>query len=73
AICGASVVYLAIDGNNVGSYEEVRSLANSAVDSVLEKIDDNNRKEQVLKVMPENKEITSDQSQEELSKVDIDN
>ncbi|CAG8651691.1 24294_t:CDS:2, partial [Racocetra persica] len=53
AICGASVVYLAMDGNNVGSYEDVRNLANSAVDSVLEKIVDNDRKEQVSKVMPE--------------------
>ncbi|CAG8835737.1 42804_t:CDS:2, partial [Gigaspora margarita] len=40
-------------GNNVGSYEEVKNLANSAINSVLKKIVDNDRKEQVSKVMPE--------------------
>ncbi|KAF0446497.1 hypothetical protein F8M41_002904 [Gigaspora margarita] len=53
AICGTSVVYLAMGGNNVGSYEEVKNLANSAINSALKKIVDNDRKEQVSKDMPE--------------------
>src|SRR5947199_10000617 len=53
AICGASVVYLAMDGNNVGDYEEVRNFADSAVNSVAEKLVNNDRKEKVLEVLPE--------------------
>ncbi|CAG8851402.1 36907_t:CDS:2, partial [Gigaspora margarita] len=47
------VVYLVMGGNNVGSYEEVKNLANSAINSVLKKIVDNDQKEQVSKVIPE--------------------
>src|SRR2546421_911000 len=53
AVCGVSVVHLAMDGNNVGDYEEVRNFADSAVNSVVEKLVNNDRKEKVLEVLPE--------------------
>ena len=40
AVCGANVVYLAMNGNDLGNYEDVRTLADSAVNSALMKVTD---------------------------------
>ncbi|CAG8572529.1 187_t:CDS:2 [Ambispora gerdemannii] len=43
-VCGASVVYLAVNGINVGKYVGIRALVDHAVNSALIKIIDNERK-----------------------------
>ncbi|CAG8638846.1 5681_t:CDS:2 [Acaulospora morrowiae] len=53
AICGASVVYLAMSDNNVDRYEEIRTLADHAVDLAIKKILDDERKVKVLEVLPQ--------------------
>jgi len=53
AICGASVVFLATIGNTLSAYNDVRSLADSAVNSALTKIVDSERRAKVLEVLPQ--------------------
>ncbi|CAJ0846816.1 7506_t:CDS:2 [Entrophospora sp. SA101] len=53
AVCGANVVYLAMNGNNLGRYEDIRTLADRAVNSALMKITDTERRTRVLEVLPE--------------------
>jgi hypothetical protein len=53
AVCGANVVYLAMNGNNLGKYEDVRTLADSAVNSALTKVTDMERKMKILEILAE--------------------
>jgi hypothetical protein len=53
AVCGASVVYLAMNGNNLDKYEDVRTLADSAVNSALTKITDMERRMKILEILAE--------------------
>ncbi|GES99013.1 hypothetical protein GLOIN_2v1632380 [Rhizophagus clarus] len=53
AVCGANVVYLAMNGNNLGKYEDVRTLADNAVNSALMKVTDTERRMKVLEILAE--------------------
>nr|CAG8646908.1 12663_t:CDS:2 [Entrophospora candida] len=53
AVCGANVVYLAMNGNNLDRYEDIRTLADHAVNSALMKITDTEQRTRVLEVLPE--------------------
>ena len=53
AVCGANVVYLAMNGNNLGKYEDVRTLADNAVNSALMKVTDTEQKMKVLEILAE--------------------
>ena len=50
AVCGANVVYLAINGNNLGKYEDVRTLADNAVNSALMKVTDMEWRMKILEI-----------------------
>ncbi|CAG8552639.1 14442_t:CDS:2 [Dentiscutata heterogama] len=60
AVCSASIFYLTMDGDKVGEYDTIRTLANNAVTSALPKIKDKNRKSQVLKILPQALNITQE-------------
>ena len=53
AVCGANVVYLAMNGNNLGKYEDVRTLADNAVNSALIKVTDTEWRMKVLEILAE--------------------
>ncbi|CAG8708432.1 12516_t:CDS:2, partial [Ambispora leptoticha] len=53
AVCGANVVYLAMNGNNLSRYEDIRTLADRAVNSALAEISDTERRIRILEVLPE--------------------
>ena len=53
AICSANVVYLAMNGNDLGNYEDVRTLADNAVNSTLMKVTDTERRMKVLEILAE--------------------
>jgi len=53
ALCGASVVYLTIEKNVLLPYNKVRELVDRAVNSSLMKIDDLERKNKVLEILPQ--------------------
>jgi hypothetical protein len=53
AICSASVVYLAMDGNILASYNEVRALVDRAVKVALGKITDPDRRLKVMEILPQ--------------------
>ena len=57
AICSANVVYLAMNGNNLGNYEDVRTLADSAVNSALTKVTDMERRMKILEILAEVSDI----------------
>ncbi|CAG8758730.1 21807_t:CDS:10, partial [Gigaspora margarita] len=67
-ICGASVVYLAMDGDALYDYSDLEVLANSAVKTALKKITDADRKARVLEVLPQNVENISDTIRKEIEK-----
>ncbi|CAH1768522.1 8857_t:CDS:2 [Entrophospora sp. SA101] len=53
AVCGANIVYLAMNGNHLGRYEDIRTLADRAVSSALTKITNTERRTKILEVLPE--------------------
>ncbi|CAH1759350.1 11996_t:CDS:2, partial [Entrophospora sp. SA101] len=53
AICSATVVYLAMVDNSLGVYEDVRDLAGRAVEEALKIVDDSDRREKILNILPE--------------------
>nr|CAG8592339.1 14326_t:CDS:2 [Entrophospora candida] len=55
AVCSASVVYLAMDNNTLGSYNDVKDLAECAVNSALGELNDSDsvRKERVSEILPQ--------------------
>lgn len=57
AVCGANVVYLAMNGNDLGNYEDVRTLADSAVNSALMKVTDMERRMKILEILAEVSDI----------------
>jgi len=57
AVCGANVVYLAINDNDLGNYEDVRTLADSAVNSALIKVTDMERRMKILEILAEVSDI----------------
>src|SRR3954447_20191255 len=57
AVCDANVVYLAMNGNDLGNYEDVRTLADSAVNSALMKVTDMERRMKILEILAEVSDI----------------
>lgn len=53
AICGASIVYLAMGSNNMRSYEDVKNLAEQVKNSVWATLDNNDRKMKVSEALEE--------------------
>ena len=56
-VCGANVVYLAMNGNDLGNYEDVRTLVDSAVNSALMKVTDMERRMKILEILAEVSDI----------------
>ncbi|GBB92058.1 hypothetical protein RclHR1_01960008 [Rhizophagus clarus] len=54
AVCGVNIVYLAMNGNDLSNYEDVRILADSAVNSALMKVTDMERRMKILEILAEN-------------------
>ena len=52
-VCSANVVYLAMNGNNLSKYEDVRTLADNAVNSALMKVTNTERRMKVLEILAE--------------------
>ena len=52
-----NVVYLAMNGNDLGNYEDIRTLADSAVSSALMKITDMEWKIKILEILAEVSDI----------------
>ena len=57
AVCDANVVYLAMNGNDLGNYEDVRTLADNAVNSALMKVTDMERRMKILEILAEVSDI----------------
>jgi len=53
AICSATIIYHAMNKNNLPPYEHVRGIVERAVRSSLTKIEDSERKLKVLEILPE--------------------
>ena len=53
AICSASAIYLTIQNDTLGSYDEVRNLVDRAVNIALEKITDPERIMTVTGILPQ--------------------
>nr|CAG8585418.1 12343_t:CDS:2 [Entrophospora candida] len=55
AICSTSVVYLMMDDDTLGSYEDVEDLVSHAVKKALKKMDDSNsdQRDKIMDILPE--------------------
>ncbi|CAH1770187.1 5332_t:CDS:1, partial [Entrophospora sp. SA101] len=53
AICGATVVYLTMEGTIIPPYNSIRDLADRVVNSALTKIENTERRTKVLEVLPQ--------------------
>jgi hypothetical protein len=53
AVCSMNVVYLTMNSNNLGKYEDVKTLADSAMNSALTKVTDIKWRIKILKILAE--------------------
>src|SRR5581483_9466287 len=57
AVCDANVVYLAMNGNDLGNYEDIRTLVDSAMNFALMKVTDMEWKMKILEILAEVSDI----------------